>query len=177
MKTLILVFLIILFQSNNLFSQSSSEDKEKFIKMAIELSKIAMEEGEYPFGAVVVKDGVVIGKGYNSSGSLNDPTAHGEIMAIRDACKNLNTNWLEDCELYTNGEPCPMCFSACFFSNIKTVYYSSSKEDMISYGIVDMVPYEQVCLPNDQRIIKMEAFKDEESGIIFAEWAKTKKKW
>lgn len=176
------IFTLILFFALNLQlnaqTEYSIEQNESFMKMANELAKTAVNEGNYPFGAIVVKNGVVVGKGYNCSHSTNDATAHGEIMAIRDACKTLGTNWLEGCELYTNGEPCPMCFAACFFANIKQIYYGASKEDMMEWGVIDMKPYELVCLPNDKREIKSEMVLREESGVLFQEWGKTnKKKW
>jgi len=180
MKTLTLVLLFLFLYSFQIKAQPeySIEQNEDFMKMAIEQAKTAVETGNYPFGAVIVKNGVVVGKGYNCSHSTNDPTAHGEIMAIRDAAKNLGTNWLEGCELYTNGEPCPMCFAACFFANIKHIYFGATKEDMTQWGVIDMKPYDLVCQPLEQREIKSEVVLREESGIIFEEWGKTnKKKW
>lgn len=185
MKTTALIFLFILLCSFQINAQTkenskenSIEENESYMKMAIELAQTAVNEGNYPFGAVVVKNGVVVGKGYNCSHSNNDATAHGEIMAIRDACKNLGTNWPEGCELYTNGEPCPMCFAACFFANIKHIYFGATKEDMTEWGVVDMKPYDLVCQPLEKREIKSEVILREESGKLFEEWSKTnKKKW
>lgn len=90
-----------------------------------------------PFGAVVVKDGNIVGRGSNHVLENNDPTAHAEVMAIRDACKNLNTYDLSGCELYTSCYPCPMCLSAIIWSNIKTVYYGNTKEDAAAIGFRD----------------------------------------
>jgi tRNA(Arg) A34 adenosine deaminase TadA len=181
MKTFALIFLFIIFCSMQLNAQpkeNSIEENENYMKMAIELAKTAVDNGNYPFGAVVVKNGVVVGRGSNSSHSTNDATAHGEINAIRDACKNLGTNWLEGCELYTNGEPCPMCFAACFFANIKHIYFGATKEDMTQWGVVDMRPYDLVCQPLEQREVKSEVILREESGKLFEDWSKTnKKKW
>ena len=96
----------------------------KFMEMAIEEAKLGIVEGHGgPFGCVIVKDGVVVGKGHNEVIKNNDPTCHGEMMAIHDACKNLKTFNLKGCELYTTGEPCPMCFSAILWANIEKVYY------------------------------------------------------
>ena len=179
MKTSALMFLFIFVCSSQIYAQTkenSIEENESYMKMAIEQAKTAVNEGNYPFGAVVVKNGVVVRKGYNCSHSTNDATAHGEIMAIRDACKNLGTNWLEGCELYTNGEPCPMCFAACFFANIKHIYFGATKEDMTEWGIVDMRPYDLVCQPLEKREIKSEVILREESGKLFEEWGKTNKK-
>lgn len=90
-----------------------------------------------PFGACIVKDGKIIGRGFNSVLKNNDPTAHAEIMAIRDACANINSYDLSDCELYTSCYPCPMCLSAIIWSNIKKVYYGNRKEDAAKIGFRD----------------------------------------
>ena len=95
-----------------------------------------------PFGACVVKDGKIIGKGSNHVLSNNDPTAHAEIMAIRDACKNINSYDLSNCELYTSCYPCPMCLSAIIWANIKTVYYGNTKEDAADIGFRDDFIYD-----------------------------------
>ena len=87
-----------------------------------------------PFGAVVVKDGVIVGRGHNEVLKHNDPTCHGEIQAIRDACRSLGTYDLSGCELYTSAEPCPMCLSAIIWANIKTVYYGNSAKDAAAIG-------------------------------------------
>ncbi|CAF3356859.1 unnamed protein product, partial [Rotaria sp. Silwood2] len=123
-------------------TEHSIEENESYMKMANELAKTAANEGNYPFGAVVVKNGVVVGKGYSHSHTINDTNAHGEIMAIRDAYKNLGTERLEGCELYTNCEPCPMCVAACISANIKHIYFGATKEDMAEWGVIDLKLYE-----------------------------------
>lgn len=95
-----------------------------------------------PFGAVVVKDGVIVGRGHNEVLKNNDPTCHGEIQAIRDACRNLGTYDLSGCELYTSAEPCPMCLSAIIWANIKTVYYGNSAKDAAAIGFRDDFIYD-----------------------------------
>ena len=95
-----------------------------------------------PFGACIVKDGKIIGKGSNHVLANNDPTAHAEVMAIRDACKNINSYDLTGCELYTSCYPCPMCLSAIIWSNIKIVYYGNTKEDAANIGFRDDFIYE-----------------------------------
>ena len=97
-----------------------------------------------PFGACVVKNGKIIGKGSNHVLSNNDPTAHAEIMAIRDACKNIGSYNLDDCELYTSCYPCPMCISAIIWANIKKVYYGNTKEDAASIGFRDEYIYSYI---------------------------------
>lgn len=97
-----------------------------------------------PFGACVVKNGIIIGKGFNNVLKDNDPTAHAEVMAIRDACKNINSYDLSDCELYTSCYPCPMCLSAIIWSNIKLVYYGNRKEDAANIGFRDDFIYDYI---------------------------------
>ncbi len=97
-----------------------------------------------PFGAVVVKNGKIVGKGSNCVVGSNDPTAHAEIMAIRNACKELNTFDLSGCELYTSCYPCPMCLSAIIWSNIKKVYYGNTKEDAAEIGFRDDMIYKYI---------------------------------
>lgn len=111
---------------------------DRFMNIADEMAKqnLITNHGG-PFGAVVVKDRLVVGVGNNRVVGNNDPTAHAEMMAIRDACKNLNTYDLSGCELYTSCYPCPMCLSAIIWANIKTVYYGNTKEDAADIGFRD----------------------------------------
>ena len=123
----------------------------KYMQIADELSKQnLLTNSGGPFGAVVVKDGTVVGVGSNHVLANNDPTAHGEIMAIRDACKNLNTYDLTGCELYTSCYPCPMCLSAIIWANIKTVYYGNTKEDAADIGFRDDFIYKYLDLLSKQ---------------------------
>lgn len=114
----------------------------KFMMMANEMAKqnILTNHGG-PFGAVVIKNETVVGIGHNQVVENNDPSAHAEIQAIRDACKNLNTFDLSGCELYTSCFPCPMCLSAIIWANIKTVYYGNTKEDAADIGFRDDMIY------------------------------------
>ncbi len=169
MKTFLVVLATILFQSLYLRAQTSDEDKKKFMHMAIDLSVEAVNQNSWPFGCVIVKDGVVVGRGYNNSYAVNDITAHGEINAIRDACKNLGTIDLTGCDLYTNGESCPMCFGAAYWAHIKNIYYAASKEDIMSFGI-DQDLFSQVCLPNSEKNIKSEIILREEAVKVFQNW-------
>lgn len=115
----------------------------EFMDVAIDLSDDNFEK-KYggPFGACIVKDGKIIGKGINRVIKNNDPTAHAEIVAIRDACKNINSYDLSGCELYTSCYPCPMCLSAIIWSNIKKVYYANTKEDAANIGFRDDYIYD-----------------------------------
>ena len=115
----------------------------KFMRMAIKEAKKGIESHHGgPFGAVIVKDGKVVGKGHNQVLKNNDPTCHGEMMAIHKACKNLKTFDLSGCELYTTGEPCPMCYAAILWSNIDKVYYGCTIQDNENIGFRDKKFYE-----------------------------------
>jgi guanine deaminase len=115
----------------------------KFMDIAIQEAQLGIRHGHGgPFGAVIVKDGRVIGKGHNQVVKNQDPTCHGEIMAIHDACHALNTFDLTGCELYTTAEPCPMCLGAILWSNIRKVYYGCNILDTETIGFRDKVFYE-----------------------------------
>ena len=117
----------------------------EFMKVAKELSdQNLISNAGGPFGACIVKEGKIIGKGSNHVLLNNDPTAHAEIMAIRDACKNINTYDLSGCEIYTSCYPCPMCLSAIIWANIKTVYYGNTKEDAANIGFRDDFIYDYI---------------------------------
>ena len=114
----------------------------KYMKRANELAKYSMDNNKGGcFGSVIVKDNVIVGEGYNTVISDSDPTCHGEINAIRNACKNLNTFDLSGCELYTSAYPCPMCLGAIMWANIKTVYYGATEQDTGSIGFRDDFMY------------------------------------
>ncbi len=115
----------------------------KYMKIAKELANDNLKTNAGgPFGACIVKDGKIIGKGSNHVLASKDPTAHAEIMAIRDACENINSYDLSECELYTSCYPCPMCLSAIIWSNIKKVYYGNTKEDAADIGFRDDFIYD-----------------------------------
>lgn len=143
---------------------------QDFMIYALNLSLDNIDAGGGPFGAVIVKDDQVVGKGVNSVVILNDPTSHAEIMAIRDACKNLNTFNLSGCEIYSSCEPCPMCLCAIMWARIKTVYYANDREDAAKIGFDDSYFYQQVSLPVDKRDIIMQKINDEKSLIVFEKW-------
>ena len=121
-----------------------------------------------PFGACIVKDGVIVGKGSNHVLANNDPTAHAEIMAIREASKNLNTYDLSGCELYTSCYPCPMCLSAIIWANIKKVYYGNTKEDAASIGFRDDMIYDYI--KNNGNLLDLENMDREETIKTFEEY-------
>lgn len=144
---------------------------QQFMQTAIDLARKGMESGEGgPFGAIVVKDGIIIGKGNNKVTSSNDPTAHAEVVAIRDACKNLNSFQLHDCIIYTSCEPCPMCLSAIYWARPKAVYYCSTKEDAANIGFDDDYIYHQISTFRDARDMKMIRVENQDGQRVFEAW-------
>ena len=123
-----------------------------------------------PFGAVVVMDGKVIGKGGNRVSSQNDPTAHAEMVAIRDACRNIKNFDLAGAVLYSTCEPCPMCLSAIYWANIGAVHYCSTRLDAASIGFRDNHIYEELNLPPEQRKINFEHVRHPMAADLFREW-------
>ncbi len=147
------------------------------MKMAIELSRDGMDQGKGgPFGCVIVKNGKVIGKGSNSVSLTNDPTAHAEMVAIRDACKNLGHFQLEDCELYTSCEPCPMCLGAIYWARPSKVFYANSKKDAAEIGFDDDFIYQEIELPLEKRKIPFEQISQNEAKKVFKDWLKKENK-
>ena len=147
----------------------------EYMKIAKELSDDNLKTNAGgPFGSCVVKDGKIIGKGSNHVLANNDPTAHAEIMAIREACKNINSYDLSGAELYTSCYPCPMCLSAIIWSNITKVYYGNTKEDAANIGFRDTLIYNFIKNstdnPNDSSILKLECIDREETIKSFKEF-------
>jgi tRNA(Arg) A34 adenosine deaminase TadA len=143
-------------QSTTRASTTPFEKKrvERFMRRAIELGRKGAEAGDGgPFGTVIVKDGKVVGEGWNRVVATNDPTAHGEVVAIRDACTRASTFSLKGCELYTSGEPCPMCLSAIYWARVERVYYGFSIEEAAAVGFDDRSIFEQLAKPLDRRDI------------------------
>ncbi len=155
-----------------------------YMKIAKELSEENLKTNVGgPFGACIVKNGKIIGKGSNHVLSNNDPTAHAEIVAIREACKNINSYDLSGCELYANCYPCPMCLSAIIWSNIKKVYYGNTKEDAANIGFRDDYIYSYIkkladnsndknvleleCIDKDETIKAFNKFKQKEDKTIY----------
>ena len=150
----------------------------EYMKEAIDLSKANLTK-KYggPFGAVIVKDGKVIGRGANRVILRHDPTAHAEVMAIRDACNNIESHDLTNCILYTSCYPCPMCLSAIIWSNIKNVYYANTKEDAASIGFRDDLIYNYILNgSNDENILELESMSREEAIKVFDEYNSNKDK-
>lgn len=123
-----------------------------------------------PFGAIVVKDGRMIGKGRNRVTALNDPTAHAEVQAIREACRYLNDFQLKGCTLYTSCEPCPMCIGAIYWARPDAVYFACTKEEAAAIGFDDQFIYEEIALPLAQRSIPMRQLRTDQSLLPFHSW-------
>jgi tRNA(Arg) A34 adenosine deaminase TadA len=149
------------------------DQQEIFMDEAIRLSFETMRNNTGgPFGAVVVKDGKIIARGYNKVISSNDPTAHAEVVAIREACKVLNTFQLDGCEIYTSCEPCPMCMAAIYWARPERVYYANSKIDAAQIGFDDNFIYEELALPYQNRSIPLKRIKEKDALEAFKEWEK-----
>jgi len=145
--------------------------KAKFMREAIRLAREKMQRGDGgPFGAVVVRRGQIIGRGWNRVTSINDPTAHAEIMAIREACRKLKAFRLEDCELYASCEPCPMCLSAIYWARIGTIFYAGSRRDAAAAGFDDDLIYREVARPVARRKIQMQQLFRAKALKVFREW-------
>jgi len=152
-------------------------ESKDFMELAIDLAEgnIKKLDGG-PFGAVVVKDDVIVGKGSNHVTLNNDPTAHAEIEAIRDACKNLNTFNLEGCEIYASCEPCPMCLGAIYWSRIGKLYYGATKDDASKADFDDSYIYKEFELSKEQRSIPSVQLMRDKAIKVFQDWIDSENK-
>ena len=149
----------------------TADNDRKFLLEAIELAKKGVENGAGgPFGCVIVKDNEVVGKGYNQVTSTNDPTAHAEVVAIRDACRQLGSFQLTDCDLYTSCEPCPMCLGAIYWARPRRVIYACTRHEASRAGFDDAVIYEQINVPIGERRIPFDHECLDEAATLFAQW-------
>lgn len=145
--------------------------EKNFLERAIELSKQGMQSGKGgPFGCVIVKDGKIIGEGSNQVTSTNDPTAHAEIVAIRNACKNLNSFQLEDCDVYASCEPCPMCLGAIYWARVKRVIYANTKKDAAAINFDDQFIYDEIEKPDNERKIQFIHHPLASAKEVFEQW-------
>ncbi|RLD59970.1 MAG: tRNA-specific adenosine deaminase [Bacteroidetes bacterium] len=146
-------------------------DKQKFMQEAIWLAQENLDKKNGgPFGAVVVKNGKIIGKGVNTVTTNNDPTAHAEVNAIRDACKNIESFQLDDCEIYSSCEPCPMCPGAIYWARPAKLYFAATKDDAASAGFDDSEIYREIALPKENRKIPTEQILQKEARQVFTQW-------
>jgi len=146
--------------------------KNKFMQRAIELSIESINSGGGPFGSVIVKDEKIISEGMNRVTVDNDPTSHGEIVAIRNACKKLNTFNLSNCSLYSSCEPCPMCMSAIYWSRIGKVYYANTRDDAKKINFDDSLIYSEIPKKNEDKKISMKQMMRNEALKAFDLWDK-----
>jgi len=141
------------------------------MREAIRLARLHMRAGRGgPFGAVVVRRGEIVGRGWNRVTSAQDPTAHAEVVAIRAACRRLDTFKLDDCELYTSCEPCPMCLAAIYWARLRRVFFANTRRDAARIGFDDDLLYREVARPLARRSLPMRQLLRTEALAVFAEW-------
>ena len=141
------------------------------MRRAIELAQRGADDGlGGPFGCVIVKNGEIVGEGCNEVTSTNDPTAHAEVVAVREACRNLNSFQLTGCDVYTSCEPCPMCLGAIYWARPARIFVAGTREDAAAAGFDDELFYSEIEKPNDDRQLKMESLLREESQKVFESW-------
>jgi len=151
--------------------------EQEFMRAAIDAALEGMRsKGGGPFGAVVVKDGEIIGRGSNSVTGTNDPTAHAEVVAIRDACSNLGAFQLDGCEIYTSCEPCPMCLGAIYWARPDKVYYACDKNDAADAGFDDAFIYQEIDLPLQDRQVPFKQILRDDALLVFKEWGEMEDK-
>lgn len=145
--------------------------QNKFMEEAVRLAHQAVKNlTGGPFGAVIVRENEIVGRGYNQVLKNQDPTAHAEVTAIRDACKALNTFWLNDCVIYTTCEPCPMCLGAIYWARLKTIYYGANRNDAALIGFDDNFFYQEIEKDQQTRSVPMIEFMREAAIPPMHEW-------
>ena len=148
-----------------------------FMARAIQLSLDNVVSGKGgPFGAVVVRNGGIVAEGVNLVTASNDPTAHAEIVAIREACTKLRVFELTDCELYSSCEPCPMCLGACYWARLARIYFANSADDASHFGFDDSFIYRQFALDLPQRSTPMIPMMREQALVAFRAWQESPNK-
>ena len=153
------------------------ERVERYLLRAIELSQMGMQQGAGgPFGCVIVRGNDIIGEGFNQVTSSNDPTAHAEVVAIRDACQKLESFQLTACDVFTSCEPCPMCMGAIYWARPKAVYFANNRIDAAAAGFDDSFIYEQLNVHNESRRIPFIAWPMEAARDVFERWRRNEKK-
>ena len=153
------------------------EESKEFMNEAIKLAESNIEkQNGGPFGAIIVKDGEIVGRGNNQVTSQNDPTAHAEVQAIRDACKNLNTFNLEGCEIYASCEPCPMCLGAIYWARLGKLFYAGTKDDAAKANFDDSFIYKEFNLPKGERSIPSSQLMRDKAVEVFDQWIESENK-
>lgn len=149
-----------------------TDDDNKFMRRALELAREGMDSGSGgPFGCVIAKDGEIVGEGLNQVTSTNDPTAHAEVVAIRNACKNLNSFQLDGCIVYTSCEPCPMCLGAIYWARPDRIYMACNRDDAAEAGFDDAFIYSELCLADfEERKVPIFSLMRDEGRAVFQDW-------
>ncbi|MBX3291798.1 MAG: nucleoside deaminase [Acidobacteria bacterium] len=148
-----------------------NETDRIFMMRAIELAREGVEaDAGGPFGCVIVKDGEIVGEGNNRVTSTNDPTAHAEVVAIREACAKLGSFQLEGCSIYASCEPCPMCLGAIYWSRPAAIFYAGTRDDAAAAGFDDRLFYRELELPNEERDLSMQQMMRDEAQAAFRMW-------
>jgi guanine deaminase len=147
-------------------------DDQRYLSRAIELSREHMDKGAGgPFGAVIVRDGMVLSEGGNQVTSTNDPTAHAEVTAIRRACREVGDFSLEGATLYTSCEPCPMCLASAYWARVSRIVYANTRQDAAGIGFDDSLIYDEIPKPAAERLIPMDHLPSLEARSVFDAWA------
>jgi guanine deaminase len=156
---------------NQKSNHMAGERERRFMQHAIALSRKGMENGDGgPFGAIVVKGEEIIGEGWNQVLADTDPTAHAEVVAIRQACRKLGSFQLDGCEIYTSCEPCPMCLGAIYWARPQRVYYANTKEDAAAIDFDDSFIYREIGVAHADKKIPLIALPDKEAWEVFRRW-------
>ncbi len=150
---------------------------KKFLSRAIKLAEESVDKCTGgPFGTVIVRNDTIIAEGTNTVTTSNDPTAHAEIVAIREACEKLNTFQLDDCQIYCSCEPCPMCLGAIYWARLSALYFAASKTDAQNAGFDDSFIYHEITLPLSKRKIYSRQYKIVNANIPFRKWSESENK-
>ena len=153
-----------------------SESDVRFMEMAADIAEKNIDRGGGPFGAVIVRDGEVVATGANTVTVTNDPTAHAEVNAIREACRKLGTFSLRDCIVYSSCEPCPMCLSALYWAGVKRIYFGNTKEDADAINFSDGFIYRELEKPRVDRVLPCIHIENDKNIRAFQKWAAKKDK-
>jgi len=149
----------------------------EFMKRAIQIARDGMDNNRGgPFGCVVVKEGTIIAEGNNRVTSSNDPTAHAEVVAIRNACETLGTFQLNDCDVYTSCEPCPMCLGAIYWARPDRIFYAATRHDAADAGFDDSFIYDELSVPDKNRTIPTQIMARDQAVKLFEEWKRKEDK-
>lgn len=147
-------------------------EHEAYLREAIAIARASARAGGGPFGTVIVKDGAIIGRGGNRVTLENDPTAHSEIVAIRDACATLQDFQLAGCQVYASTEPCPMCLGALYWARPDAVYYASTREDAAAAGFDDAFIYEEIAKAPPERTVPFHPLLQDEARAVLEDWSR-----